>query len=251
MLQLASVLSLEAEELYLSDVRAHLEQVMNQNSWLATLTSPNLLCRCGHEARFHHHGKSCTIYDSTARLVYCKCEEFREANSNQGDDMAKEKKQRKPKGEGRTPRLAGLVDSPLVIFMTTGGKEYKGTVLTSGMIKVDEKEFTSPSSAGSYILGNDKKGKPRQVDGWKSWTFNKDGERVALDTLRGSKSPLKAEEAKPKREKKAKSASAPKKASKPRAARAKKAKIASLKTNGAAVEHDIRDSDIPQNEASA
>jgi len=117
----------------------------------------------------------------------------------------KEKKQRKPKGEGRTPRLAGLVDSPLTIFMTTGGKEYKGTVLTSGIIKVDDKEFTSPSSAGSYILGNDKKGKPRQVDGWKSWTFNKDGERVALDTLRGSKSPLKADEApKPRKAKSAK-----------------------------------------------
>jgi hypothetical protein len=136
----------------------------------------------------------------------------------------KEKKQRKPKGEGRTPRLAGLVDSPLTIFMTTGGKEYKGTVITSGIIKVDEKEFTSPSSAGSYILGNDKKGKPRQVDGWKAWSFNKDGKRVALDTLRGSKSPLKAEA--PKKERKAKSAkpNGAAKAAKPKAPRKPRAK---------------------------
>lgn len=135
--------------------------------------------------------------------------------------MAKKNGSGKKKSEGRTPRLAGLVDSPLVIFMTTGGKEYKGTVLTSGMIKVDEKEFTSPSSAGSYILGNDKKGKPRQVDGWKSWTFNKDGERVALDTLRGSKSPLKAEAPKKERKAKPNGAAKPKKERKARARKAK------------------------------
>jgi len=138
--------------------------------------------------------------------------------------MAKEKKVRKPKGEGRVPTLKPYVDSPFKIFMTTGGKEYDGMVLSSGVIKIDEKEFTSPSSAGSYILGKDEKGKPRQVDGWKSWTFNKDGSRVMLNTLRGGKSPLKLEA--PKREKKAKAANGTPKAArttkrvrKPRAAR--------------------------------
>ena len=135
--------------------------------------------------------------------------------------MAKEKKIRKPKGEGRVPTLKPYVDAPFKIYMTTGGKEYDGTVLSSGLIKIDEKEFTSPSSAGSYILGKDEKGKPRQVDGWKSWTFNKDGSRVMLNTLRGGKSPLKLEA--PKREKKAKSksngATKPKRVRKPRAAR--------------------------------
>lgn len=154
-------------------------------------------CICSHPAAGHHHGKSCTHCDPQT-FKYCICKQFKKENG-----MPKEKKARK-KSEGRKPRLAGLVDSPLTIFMSTGGKEYKGVVLSSGVIKIDEKEFTSPSSAGSYILGNDKKGKPRQVDGWKSWTFNKDGERVPLDTLRGSKSPLKAVEANPKKARKPK-----------------------------------------------
>jgi hypothetical protein len=97
---------------------------------------------------------------------------------------------------------------------------------------VDEKEFTSPSSAGSYILGKDDKGKPRQVDGWKSWTFNKDGERVPLDTLRGAKSPLKAAPEKPKRERKAKAAN-PTTAKTPRKPRAKKPKANGAARNGA------------------
>ncbi len=206
---------------------------MAANAWLAKLNvSPEATCRCGHNAHVHHHGKDCTAITDESRMHYCRCSAFREAagsvsgsqvNQNQGDEMPKEKKVRvkKPKGEGRTPTLAGLVDGPLTIFMTTGGKEYKGTVLSSGIIKIDEKEFTSPSSAGSYILGNDKKGKPRQVDGWKSWSYNKDGERVLLNTLRGSKSPLKLKAPKPKREKKAKSNGAPKpkRLRKPRAKR--------------------------------
>jgi hypothetical protein len=210
-----------------------------------------MTCRCGHTEEVHAWGRNrdrqrvrmdCTAQDG---FKFCKCPGFQEAKSEQEIIMEKEKAARvkKPQSEGRKPRLAGLLDSPLVIFMTTGGKEYKGTVLTSGMIKVDEKEFTSPSSAGSYILGNDKKGKPRQVDGWKSWTFNKDGKRVSLDTLRGAKSPLKAEPAKPKAARKAKvakpaSAKAPRK---PRAAKTTK------KPNGAA-SADVADSDIPQNE---
>ena len=117
--------------------------------------------------------------------------------------MTKEKKARvkkekvaRKKSEGRKPTLAPFVkDNPFKIYANTGGKEYEATVLTSGMIKMDEKEYTSPSSAGSALLGKDSKGKMRQVDGWKFWRFNKDGGRVPLDTLRGSKSPLKEEAA--------------------------------------------------------
>ena len=169
--------------------------------------------------------------------------------------MAKEKKAHKPKGEGRTPSLAPFVDGPFKIYMTTGGKEYDGQVLSSGIIRIDEKDFTSPSSAGSYILGKDEKGKPRQVDGWKCWSFNKDGKRVLLDSLRGSKSPLKAEA--PKKERKAKAA---------KPATEKKARISrkpegvgrkpravkkTAKPNGAS-QPDITDADLPNdNEASA
>ncbi len=201
-----------------------------------------MICRCGHPEELHAYGRnrdkqrvrmSCTHQDG---FKFCGCNEYHEVKSELEEVMAKEKAARvkKPKSEGRTPRLAGLVDSPLTIYMTTGGKEYKGTVLTSGIIKVDEKEFTSPSSAGSYILGNDKKGKPRQVDGWKSWTFNKDGERVMLNTLRGGKSPLKTET--PKRDNAAKrTRKAVDGASKTRRT-PKKPRTRKPKTNGAAHE---------------
>ncbi len=137
----------------------------------------------------------------------------------------KQKKERKAKG--RTPTLAPYVDSPFKIYMTTGGKEYDAQVLSSGIIKIGEKEFTSPSSAGQHILGKNDKGKPLQVDGWKCWRFNKKtgentSERVELNVLRGAKSPLKVVEPKPKTEK----------AAKPRKAKPRKAKAA--KANGAA-----------------
>ena len=131
--------------------------------------------------------------------------------------MAKKEKAPRKKSEGRKPTLALYIDAPFKIYITTGGKEYDAQVLSSGIIKIDNKQFTSPSSAGSYMLGKDEKGKPKQVDGWKAFTFNKDGQRVPLDTLRGSKSPLKAVEAKPKTAKAAKAKS-------PRKPRAKKSK---------------------------
>lgn len=117
------------------------------------------------------------------------------------------KKERKTKKSGdRKPTLAPYVDSPFKIYMTTGGKEYDAQVLSSGIIKIGEKEFTSPSSAGQSILGKNAKGKQLQVDGWKCWRFNKDGKRVELNVLRGVKSPLKAVEPKPKKAAKQKSA---------------------------------------------
>lgn len=209
---------------------------MAASAWLAKPNiSPEDACRCGHNANVHHHGKSCTAFVDESKMKYCKCQEFRVAlgsqNQNlQGDEMAKEKKQRvkKPKGEGRTPTLAPYADTigGKTIYMNHDGKEHTATVLQSGVIRMGDKDFTSPSSAGSAILGKDKKGKPRQVDGWKSWYFNKDGERVMLNVLRGSKSPLALAAPKPKREKKAATPKKAKPARKPRAKRAAKANSA-------------------------
>lgn len=120
--------------------------------------------------------------------------------------VKKEKRARKPKeagapkGEGRKPVLAPYVEggAPFKIYATYKGKEYAAQVLTSGIIKMDEKEYTSPSAAGRAIMGNNDKGKPLQVDGWAFWKYNDDatGKRVPLDKLRGKDSPLKEVEKK-------------------------------------------------------
>lgn len=36
-------------------------------------------CKCGHELALHHHGRSCTGYSEGFK--FCKCEEFREVDS--------------------------------------------------------------------------------------------------------------------------------------------------------------------------
>lgn len=131
--------------------------------------------------------------------------------------MAKEKKARKPKSEGRKPTLAPYVDAPFKVYVTFDGKERDAMVLSTGIIRYKEKDFTSPSGFANAVIKE--VGAKGRADGWKVVYFNKDGERVMLNTLRGSKSPLKIEEAKPKREKKASSGSAkPHRARKPRRA---------------------------------
>lgn len=114
------------------------------------------------------------------------------------------KKQRKPKGEGRTPTLASFVDSPFKVYMTCDGKEREAMVLSSGIIKYKEKEFTSPSGFANAVIKE--LGAKGRADGWKSVRFNKNGERVELNVLRGAKSPLKTTA--PKKERKAKDAKA-------------------------------------------
>jgi hypothetical protein len=212
-----------------------LEEAMSSSAWLAKLNlSPEAACRCGHNAHVHAHGKSCTAVIDESKMKYCKCEQFREASGSQiqtgqGDEMAtKEKKARKPKGEGRKPTLAPFVDAPFKVYVTFDGKERDAMVLSSGVIRYKEKEFTSPSGFANAVIKE--VGAKGRADGWKVVTFNKDGERVALDTLRGSKSPLKAEA--PKKERKAKTAkpNGSAKVAKPKAARKPRAK----KPNGAA-----------------
>lgn len=115
--------------------------------------------------------------------------------------MAKKKEARtkKLKGEGRTPRLAPFVDEGFNITASGGGKEFEARVRKDGMIVFKDKEYFSPSAAAKAALPE------RSIDGWGFWMLkNAKGERVALDALRGAKSPLKTVEAKPKKERKAK-----------------------------------------------
>lgn len=173
------------------------------------MTLSGELCICGHDKAWHHKQgadskkskPTLPCMHQTEGFKLCDCKNFKPAQTagnsqtevqiKEDEAMAKKNGKstttKRPKGEGRKPSLAEYVDSSFKIYATTGGKEYEATVLSSGIIKMDDKEYTSPSAAGSALLGKDKKGKPRQVDGWIFWKFNKDGERVVLDMLRGGK----------------------------------------------------------------
>jgi RAMA domain-containing protein len=181
------------------------------------------LCTCGHDKTWHRRHRrlkssrnkqddlTCVVQMEGFKI--CPCPNFKAATAanSQGEEMTKKngtKKERKAKGESRKPTLAPFVDAPFKIYTSTDGKDYEAQVLSTGMIRMDEKEYTSPSSAGSALLGKDKKGKPRQVDGWKFWKFNKNGDRVELNVLRGPKSPLTVVEKKPRKTRKAKEATA-------------------------------------------
>ena len=204
-----------------------------------------MICRCSHPEELHGFGRhpktkqrvrmACTAQDES--FHFCKCEEFHEAKSEEEVVMATKKAARK-KSEGRVPTLAPYADTigGKTIYMNHDGKEHTATVLSSGVIRMDEKDYTSPSSAGSAILGKDKKGKPRQIDGWKSWYFNKDGDRVMLNTLRGSKSPLSIEAPKPR---KAKSANGAARKTRKRASGSSAAKAAKPQSSSTAVKEAV------------
>jgi hypothetical protein len=103
------------------------------------------------------------------------------------------KAKKEPKPSGRKPTLAPFVtdrEAPFKIYGRARGKDFEATVLTSGIIRMDEKDYTSPSSAACAILNQGNTGKPRMVDGWAFWKYNRDGERVMLDLIRGKESPL-------------------------------------------------------------
>jgi len=160
----------------------------------------------------------------------------------------KEKKQRtegarKPKGEGRTPSLAPYAgEYPFKIWMTYDGKEREATVLTTGVIRYKDKDYNSPSSAATAVLKEF--GAKGLRNGWTSWKFNKDGSRIMLNVLRGSKSPLALEAPKPRKAKSAK----PDGPAKPKRVR----KAAKPKANHApAREADVSDRDVPQDGATA
>lgn len=107
--------------------------------------------------------------------------------------VAKEKKPKvaKVKVAGRKPTLAPFVKdrkAPFKLYASIKEKEITATVLLSGMIVMDEKEYATPSAVGKFLTGY-------AVDGWRFWKFNQDGKRVYLDEIRGSKSPLAKAEA--------------------------------------------------------
>jgi hypothetical protein len=173
------------------------------------MTLTGELCTCTHDKKYHRKqidNRKQISYPCVHAIgfQFCECKNYKpsSAQAQQGDEMNKKNgtpKVKKQKSEGRKPTLAPFVDGPFKIYASTDDKEYEAMVLSSGIIKMDEKEYTSPSSAGSVLLGKDKKGKLRQVDGWSFWKFNKNGERVPLDVLRGSKSPLTVDEPKKKK----------------------------------------------------
>lgn len=154
--------------------------------------------------------------------------------------MAKEKKQ---KSEGRKPPLAPFVSGPFKIYGSYKGKEIEAQVLSSGMIKMNNKEYATPSAATRAITKN-------AVDGWIFWKYNKDGKRVILDEIRGAKSPLECLDkaaakhaAKPKAKKAAKPA-------KKAAPKARKTHGNGKKTQDAPVsEPEVQENDIPQDAA--
>lgn len=104
-------------------------------------------------------------------------------------------------------KLAGFVDSPFRVYLVMGKKEREASVLSSGLIRFKEEEFKSPCAAATAMAKDmDEKW---VLNAWTALKYNKDGERVALDTIRGSKSPLKAAPA-PKAKKVAKAKTAKK-----------------------------------------
>lgn len=132
--------------------------------------------------------------------------------------MPKEKKVRKSKSEGRKPVLAEFVEEGFNIFASYQGKEFEARVKSDGVIVFKDKEYPTPNAAANAAGADRKEGKkPFKVNGWLFWRFKKNGEEATLNVIRGSKSPLKAVEAKPKKARKAKaSAPKPKRIRKPR-----------------------------------
>jgi hypothetical protein len=172
------------------------------------MTLTGLLCTCGHDKKYHRRqidNRKQISYPCVHAIGFqlCECKNYKAASAiAQGDEMSKKgngtPKAKKQKSEGRKPTLAPFVDGPFKIYASYKGKDYEAMVLSTGMIKYDDKEYTSPSSAGQAILGG-----KLTCAGFTCWKYNKDGERVVLDMIRGSKSPLKAREPKVKKPRKA------------------------------------------------
>ncbi len=70
-------------------------------------------------------------------------------------------------------------------------------VLLNGMIRMDEKDYATPSAACSSLVQAVNPKSSTRFDGWKFWSFNKENKRVELNDLRGKESPLTATEKKP------------------------------------------------------
>ena len=76
--------------------------------------------------------------------------------------------------------LKGLADKTIQLFRTYKGKEYKASLTPKGEIKLLGKVFSSPSSAGKYIVKHG-------CNGWRFWYLkDNDGNVISLDELRKS-----------------------------------------------------------------
>lgn len=72
-------------------------------------------------------------------------------------------------------KLQGLVSRSTPLYKTYKGKEYRATLTSSGVIKIGEKRFTTPSGAAKAIV------RRPTVNGWRFWYIKDlDGDWVRL-----------------------------------------------------------------------
>lgn len=116
--------------------------------------------------------------------------------------MPRVKKEKRAKAVGGSPaKLAAFVDHPFPVYVDIDGKEREATVLSTGLIKYKDVEYKSPCAVATAMAKD--VGVPWTGNAWTRLKYNEDGKRVALDTVRGSKSPTKKAGSKPKRVRKA------------------------------------------------
>ncbi|HET6273082.1 MAG TPA: hypothetical protein VFG32_08875 [Bacteroidota bacterium] len=93
------------------------------------------------------------------------------------------RRSRQRKTSGRRANLAGLLSSGTELRARYRKKEYVASVDGTGRISIDDKTFSSPSAAGSFVRNG------KATDGWMFWTYkNEVSKWVKIDELR-SKQP--------------------------------------------------------------
>jgi hypothetical protein len=101
-----------------------------------------------------------------------KREQDKERKEMFGGKTGAKKKKALPKV---SKSLVGLVPRKTALYRTYKGKEYNATLLSSGIIKVGAKKFTSPSAAAKSIT-------KRSANGWAFWYIrDSNGDWVKLN----------------------------------------------------------------------
>ena len=86
-------------------------------------------------------------------------------------DKSKKKKVR----DSSKRTLKGLVKKNSILYKTYKGKEYKAVLTPKGNIKIDDKQFYSPTGAAKHVVDR------KSVNGWTFWYIkDSDGEWVKL-----------------------------------------------------------------------
>jgi hypothetical protein len=94
----------------------------------------------------------------------------------------KRRKHRRTKTTGKRSKLAGLLPPGTELRAKYKKKEYVVSVDTAGRISLEDKIFSSPSAAGSFVRGG------KATDGWMFWTYqNQAGQWIKIDELRRKK----------------------------------------------------------------